>query len=160
MKKRTKPVESVWDYPRPPRVEASSERIVVRFGGEVLVDTTSSYRVLETSHPPTYYIPKRDVRDGTLSSVGGSTYCEWKGAATYFDITVNGKRAPRAAWEYPQARKGYEMLRDHIAIYPALMEAVYVDDERIESQQGDYYGGWITSNVRGPFKGGPGTRGW
>ncbi len=133
---------------------------MVRFGGEVLVDTTSSYRVLETSHPPTYYIPKRDVRDGALSSVGGSTYCEWKGAATYFDITVNGKRAPRAAWEYPQARKGYEMLRDHIAIYPALMEEVYVDDERIESQQGDYYGGWITSNVRGPFKGGPGTRGW
>ena len=133
---------------------------MVRFGGEIVIDTTSSYRVLETSHPPTYYIPKQDVRDGALSSVGGSTYCEWKGAATYFDITVNGKRAPRAAWEYPQPRKGYEMLRDHIAIYPALMEEVYVDDERIEPQKGDYYGGWITSNIRGPFKGGPGTRGW
>ena len=158
--KAKKATESVWDYPRPPRVEASAERIVLRFAGRVILDTTSSYRVLETSHPPTYYLPKRDLIEGVLEPVRGTSYCEWKGAARYFDIVLDGGRAERAAWEYAEPRKGYEMLAGHISIYAAHMEAVYVDDERIEAQEGDYYGGWISSNVRGPFKGGPNSVGW
>lgn len=160
MSREKKTVESVWDYPRPPRVEASSERIVVRLGGRVIVDTTSSYRVLETSHPPTYYVPKRDMAEGVLEAVGGSTFCEFKGKASYYDIVVDGKRASRAAWEYPDPPKRYAMLVDHVSIYAAHMDAVYVDEEKIEAQAGDYYGGWITSRVKGPFKGGPGTWGW
>ena len=160
MKKSTKPAESVWDYPRPPRLEASSERIVVKVAGRTIIDTTSSYRVLETSHPPTYYLPKRDVAEDILVPVEGATFCEWKGKASYFDVVVSDRHVPRAAWEYPSPTKAFAPLRDHIAIYPALMDEVYVDDERVQPQKGDYYGGWITSNIRGPFKGGPGTWGW
>lgn len=141
-------------------MEASAERIVVRFGGRVIIDTTSSYRVLETSHPPTYYLPKRDLIEGVLEPVRGTTYCEWKGPASYFDIVVDGHRASRAAWEYAEPRPGFEMLKDHVSIYATHMDDVFVEDERIEPQAGDYYGGWITSNIRGPFKGGPGTFGW
>ncbi|MFP4483324.1 MAG: DUF427 domain-containing protein [Spirochaetaceae bacterium] len=160
MKKTTKSVESVWDYPRPPRLEASGERIVVKLAGRTIINTTSSYRVLETSHPPTYYLPKRDVVDGVLVPVDGTTFCEWKGKASYFDVVVGDRRASRAAWEYPSPTGTFAPLRDHIAIYPALMDEVYVDDERVRPQKGDYYGGWITANIRGPFKGGPGTWGW
>ncbi len=159
-KSSSKSIESVWDYPRPPRLEASSEHIVVNFAGRTIIDTTSSYRVLETSHPPTYYLPMRDVADGILVPAEGATFCEWKGKASYFDVVVNDRRAPRAAWEYPSPTEAFAPLRDHIAIYPTLMDEVYVDDERAQPQKGDYYGGWITSNIRGPFKGGPGTWGW
>ncbi len=153
-------VESVWDYPRPPVVSPSSERVVVTHRGVVLCDTTRALRVLETSHPPTYYLPLADVNRDVLEPVAGSTVCEFKGVAHYADIVVEGQRLPRVAWWYPEPRVGFEELADHIAIYPGRVDQATVDGEVVESQEGDFYGGWITSRVRGPFKGASGTSGW
>jgi uncharacterized protein (DUF427 family) len=152
--------ESVWDYPRPPRVEASGQRVVVRLGGVVVVDTRDALRVLETSHPPTYYLPRSAFPPGALSAAGGSSVCEYKGRAAYLDVHAGGVVAQRAAWTYPSPLPGYEVLADHIALYPAAMDRCEVDGEFVEPQQGGFYGGWITSRVVGPFKGGPGTLGW
>jgi uncharacterized protein (DUF427 family) len=154
--------ESVWDYPRPPRVERSDRRICVFLDGGMLADTTSSQRVLETSHPPVYYIPLADIVDGALqSSRGRSSYCEWKGVAVYYDVIgPEGRRVERAAWGYPNPSPGFEPLIGTVAFYPGLMDECTVDGERVSAQAGDFYGGWITSDVVGPFKGGPGTRGW
>ena len=152
--------ESVWDYPRPPRAEATDRRIRVVLGGEVIVDTRAAVRVLETSHPPSYYVPLEDVRKGVLEPAPGRTVCEWKGVASYFDVVAGGRRAARAAWTYRDPRPGYEAIRDAVAFYPATMDACYVDDELVQAQEGGFYGGWITSDVVGPFKGAPGTRGW
>lgn len=153
-------IESVWDYPRPPRVEPSDERVIVTLGGERIAQSRSALRVLETSHPPTYYLPRTAFRDGALRPAPGASTCEFKGAARYLTV-VGGDRAEEgAAWEYPQPRRGFEALVDHIALYPGRMDAVEVDGERVVAQQGGFYGGWITSRVRGPFKGGPGTLGW
>lgn len=154
--------ESVWDYPRPPRVEASASRIRVELGGEIVADTKRAFRVLETSHPPVYYVPAEDVAPGALRpSGGGTTVCEWKGAATYYDVVgADGRVAPRGAWTYPDPRPGFEAIRGHLAFYPGRMDACFVDDERAVAQAGDFYGGWITSEVVGPFKGAPGTQGW
>ena len=153
--------ESVWDYPRPPRVEPESRRIRVELGGETIVDTTRAKRVLETSHPPVYYVMLADVSPGVLGPAAGSmTFCEWKGTASYFDVSAGGRRAARAAWTYRDPRPGYEEIRDAIAFYPGRMDACFVDDERVVAQQGDFYGGWITSDVVGPFKGERGTSGW
>ena len=154
--------ESVWDYPRPPRVEASPRRVRVELGGGAIADSTRAFRVLETSHPPVYYLPLDDVVEGALRpSGGGSTFCEWKGSATYYDVVgLDGSVAPRAAWTYLDPRPGFEEIRGHVAFYPARVDACFVDDERVEAQEGDFYGGWITSDVVGPFKGAPGTSGW
>ncbi len=154
--------ESVWDYPRPPRVELSSNRIRVVLGGAVIADTTSAHRVLETSHPPVYYVPLEDVAPGSLeSSRGRSTFCEWKGVAAYFDVIGgDGRQAPRAAWTYANPAPGFEAIRDAVAFYPAAMDECTVDGELVEAQEGDFYGGWITSDIVGPFKGSPGTLGW
>jgi uncharacterized protein (DUF427 family) len=152
--------ESVWDYPRPPRAEATGRRVRVVFGGEVIVDTGAAVRVLETSHPPSYYVPLGDVRGGVLEPVPGGTVCEWKGVASYFDVVAGGRRAGRAAWTYHDPRPAYEAIRDAVAFYPASMDACYLDDELVQAQDGGFYGGWITSDVVGPFKGAPGTRGW
>ena len=153
--------ESVWDYPRPPRVEPSSRRVRIDFGGVVIVETTGAHRVLETSHPPAYYVPLADVTPGVLTPAGGrTTDCEWKGIASYLDVTAGGERAERAAWTYHDPRPGFEEIRDTVAFYPGRMDACFVDDERVEAQPGDFYGGWITSDVVGPFKGEPGTRDW
>ncbi len=153
--------ESVWDYPRPPRIELSPRRIRVELGGETIVDTTSAYRALETSHPPVYYVPVDDVKPGVLTASGGrTTFCEWKGSASYLDVSAGGQRAERAAWTYHDPRPGFEEIRDAVAFYPGRMDACFVDDERVVAQPGDFYGGWITSDVVGPFKGDPGTRGW
>ena len=153
--------ESVWDYPRPPRVEPESRRIRVELGGETIVDTTRAKRVLETSHPPVYYVMLADVSPGVLGPAAGSTtFCEWKGTASYLDVSAGGRRAARAAWTYRDPRPGYEEIRDAIAFYPGRMDACFVDDERVVAQPGDFYGGWITSDVVGPFKGERGTSGW
>jgi uncharacterized protein (DUF427 family) len=153
--------ESVWDYPRPPRVEPSERRIRVVLGGEAIVDTRRSWRVLETSHPPVFYVALEDVRAGALQPAGGrTTFCEWKGAAAYYDAVAGGARAERAAWTYRDPLPGFEAIRDAVAFYPGRVEACFVDDEQVEPQPGDFYGGWITSEIEGPFKGSPGSAGW
>ena len=152
--------ESVWDYPRPPRVEEMAQHVRVVFHGEVIADTHRARRVLETSHPPVYYIPTEDIRMETLSEMGHRTWCEWKGQAGYYNLSVGGRRVENAAWFYPNPASGYEAIRGCVAFYPGKMDACYVDGERVRAQPGDFYGGWITDNVVGPFKGGPGTVGW
>jgi uncharacterized protein (DUF427 family) len=142
-------MESVWDYPRPPRVEPSPAHVVVELDGEVLADTQRSLRVLETSHPPVYYIPVADVRAERLSpSTRPATWCEFKGTATYYD--AGDRRA--VAWSYPSPSRGYQPITGSYAFYP---DRATVDGEEVEAQPGDFYGGWITSAVTGPFKGGP-----
>lgn len=154
------PQESVWDYPRPPRVEQTDETVEVHFGGKIIARSTRALRVLETSHPPTYYIPKHDVATEHLSSTKRRSLCEFKGQAHYCTVTVAHQKAPDAVWEYPSPNAGYESLKDHLCFYPSKMDECLVDGERVIAQEGDFYGGWITSRVKGPFKGGPGTRGW
>lgn len=153
--------ESVWDYPRPPRLEAVTPRIRIRFNGVIVADTTRAFRVLETSHPPTYYLPPSDISMNLLTaeSTPGSV-CEWKGPAVYFTLEVNGKRAERVAWAYTRPWAGFEPIKDHLAFYAGPMDACYVDDERVTPQPGGFYGGWITSSVVGPFKGIAGSHGW
>ena len=152
--------ESVWDYPRPPRVERSDELVEVVLGGVVVARSSASYRVLETSHPPTYYLPRAAFAGGVLEPVAGRTYCEWKGQASYFDLVAGGRRAERAAWAYPDPSAGFEAILGHLAVMPGLVDECRVDGERVVPQAGGFYGGWITSRVTGPFKGEPGTRGW
>jgi uncharacterized protein (DUF427 family) len=150
-------MESVWDYPRPPRVESSAAHVVVELDGEVLADTRRSLRVLETSHPPVFYIPASDVRTQRLRpSAKRSTWCEFKGAARYYDA---GRRKA-VAWSYPSPSPGYEAIAGHFAFYPGRVDTATVDGEQVRAQPGDFYGGWITAAVTGPFKGGPGTMGW
>jgi uncharacterized protein (DUF427 family) len=152
--------ESVWDYPRPPRVEATSKRIRVVFAGVTIADTCAAQRVLETSHPPVYYIPRADIRQEHLVEAPGSSVCEWKGQARYFTVAVGDRRAERAAWSYPDPTAAFRAIRDHVAFYAGPMDACYVDDELVTPQPGGFYGGWITQDVVGPFKGEPGTWGW
>ncbi|RFA22073.1 DUF427 domain-containing protein [Subtercola boreus] len=152
--------ESVWDYPRPPRVEPSAERIVVVLGGQRILDTTDSVRVLETSHPPVYYVPRAAFVSGALTDARGSSFCEFKGVAGYLSVRGGTETAPSAAWYYANPSKGFESLAGRVALYPASMDSCTVDGETVTRQEGDFYGGWITSRVVGPFKGAPGTLGW
>lgn len=152
--------ESVWDYPRPPRVEPAERRIRVEVGGRTIVDTTQAKRVLETSHPPVYYVPPAGIDPGALAPHARRTFCEFKGVARYWTVTVGGREIEAGAWSYPDPSPGYEEIADHVAFFPSRMDACFVDDERVVPQEGDFYGGWITSDITGPFKGGPGTAGW
>ena len=152
--------ESVWDYPRPPVVDPSSETVEVVLGGVVVARTTDSLRVLETSHPPTYYLPRVAFAEGALRPVLGTTSCEFKGTATYFDLVSATRTAARAAWTYPQPERGFERLAGYVAVMPGLVDRCTVDGELVVAQAGGFYGGWITSRILGPFKGEPGTRGW
>jgi uncharacterized protein (DUF427 family) len=152
--------ESVWDYPRPPRVEPSDRLVTVVLGGVEVCRTSRAWRVLETSHPPGWYLPREDWLPGALEPADGSSYCEFKGVASYLDVVGGGVRAPRAAWTYPSPTAAYAVLADAVAIYPAAMDACVVDGERVRPQEGGFYGGWITDDVVGPFKGAPGTLGW
>lgn len=152
--------ESVWDYPRPPRVENSSRRIRVVFNDVTIADSQRTVRVLETSHPPVYYIPLADVQQQYLRLSQRTTFCEWKGAAQYFDLVVGDRHLSNAVWRYPEPTERFDSIRDCIAVYPSKMDACYVDDEKVQAQPSDFYGGWITSNIVGPFKGGAGTWGW
>jgi uncharacterized protein (DUF427 family) len=154
-------MERVLDYPRPPAVVRRERRVRVALAGEVLADSTRALRVLETSHPPTIYIPLADVREELLAeSDARSTWCEFKGAARYLDAVVHGRRSEAVTWTYPDPSSGYEPLRDHVAFYPGRVDAAWPDDERVQAQQGAFYGGWITADLIGPFKGPRGTRAW
>ena len=152
--------ESVWDYPRPPRLEPTSKNIRIEFAGETIASTNSAYRVLETSHPPVYYLPPDDVRMEFLTVAAGSSFCEWKGRAEYYDLTVGGRTVNNAAWFYADPTPAFFVIAGYLAFYPSKMDACYVGDELVEPQPGDFYGGWVTSNIVGPFKGGAGTWGW
>lgn len=151
--------ESVWDYPRPPALVASTERVVIRLGEAVIADTTGSYRVLETSHPPTYYVPPDDVDHDLLRAAPGSSFCEWKGSASYFDVVVGDQVLHRAVWAYPAPTERFAPITGFISCYPAMLECT-VDGERVTPQAGGFYGGWVTSRVAGPFKGTPGSEWW
>lgn len=152
--------ESVWDYPRPPRVEETTKHLQVIFNGIIIADTRRARRVLETSHPPVYYIPPEDIRMEFLTATPRSTFCEWKGRASYCTVKVGDEEARDAAWFYPEPTHAFASIKDYVAFYPGRMEACYVDGERVKPQEGDFYGGWITSDIVGHFKGGPGTWGW
>ncbi|HEX6127394.1 MAG TPA: DUF427 domain-containing protein [Candidatus Limnocylindria bacterium] len=152
--------ESAWDYPRPPRVERSSRLVRVEFAGRVVAESSQALRVLETAGAPVWYIPRDDVRTELLIPTPRRTFCEWKGAAHYLDVRVGDRIAAAAAWSYPQPSPGYEAIRDHVAFYAGRVDAAYVDGERVTPQPGRFYGGWVTSDVVGPFKGDPGSEGW
>jgi uncharacterized protein (DUF427 family) len=152
--------ESVWDYPRPPSAEVSARHVVVELGGRVLADTVRAIRVCETSHPPVYYVPREDVADDVLEEAQGGSWCEWKGEATYWDAVVDGRRVPAVGWSYEDPSPGFEQLRGAVAFYPGRVDRATVDGEQVRPQTGGFYGGWITDEVVGPFKGDPGTLGW
>ena len=154
-------MERVWEYPRPPAVVPCGRPVRVELAGEVLAESTRSLRVLETSHPPTIYIPPADVRWTFLAeSDARPTWCEFKGAARYLDASVHGRRVRAVGWCYRDPAPGYEALRDHVAFYPGRVDAAWLDGERVRAQDSDFYGGWITSDLIGPFKGPPGTNAW
>ena len=150
----------MWDYPRPPRVERSGRLVVVELGGVEVCRTTSALRVLETSHPPVWYLPCRDWAPGALQEAAGTSYCEFKGIAHYLDVVGGERRADRAAWTYPEPVDAFGELVGTAAVYPGRMDACTVDGEPVRPQEGGFYGGWVTDDVVGPFKGAPGTLGW
>ena len=152
--------ESVWDYPRPPRLEDCNKRVRVVVGGNAIADSTRSKRVLETSHPPVYYIPPDDIEMHELVPSHGSSFCEWKGRAQYYSLVTAGKKVENVAWYYPNPSTRFAAIREYVAFYPSKVDACFVDDEVVLAQDGDFYGGWITSNIVGPFKGAPGTNRW
>lgn len=153
-------IESVWDYPRPPRLEHSTRRIRVEQSGVTIVDTMRAVRVLETSHPPVYYVPREEVRAQALVPSERRSFCEFKGVASYWHLVVGERHSLDAAWSYEDPSPGYEPLRGMIAFYPSRVDRCFVDEEAVQSQKGNFYGGWITAEIIGPFKGGPGTSGW
>jgi len=152
--------ESVWDYPRPPRVEPSFKLIRVIFNSRTIAETNRALRVLETSHPPVYYIPPSDIKQQLLGRTDHQSLCEFKGVATYYSLKVGEILSENASWSYHNPSTSYESIKDHVAFYPQRVDACYVDSERVHAQKGDFYGGWITSDIDGPFKGGPGTSAW
>ena len=152
--------ESVWAYPRPAIGEPSAARIRIEHAGVVVADTRASIRTLETSHPPSYYIPRADIAPGVLRRAAGSSFCEWKGAAVYWDVVIGDIVLPRVGWSYPSPSLAFARLRDHVAFYAAPFDRCRVDGETAAPQPGEFYGGWITSKLAGPFKGVPGSQGW
>ena len=152
--------ESVWDYPRPPRIEAFGEQVSIIAGGITIVDATQSYRVLETSHPPVYYIAREWIRMDLLRKSKHGSFCEWKGHAHYYSLHLPDRIIRNAAWSYEDPTDRFASITGCLAFYPSKMDSCYVDGEQVEAQPGDFYGGWITSNIVGPFKGGPSTFGW
>lgn len=152
--------ESVWDYPRPPEIQPAEKVIQVKFGGVTLTHSERALRVVETASPPAYYLPPEDVRMEYLIPSEKRTFCEWKGIAHYWDVQVKDQVARNAAWSYPDPEEGYEALQDYLAFYPEKMDSCTVGQEQVESQPGGFYGGWVTEDIVGPFKGGPGTERW
>jgi uncharacterized protein (DUF427 family) len=152
--------ESVWDYPRPPRLEEYAGSIAVELGGVEVARTTRGWRVLETSHPPTYYLPREAFAPGALREAAGASWCEWKGQASYLDVVGGDAVAERAAWTYLTPTPGFAPITGAIAVMAAAMDRCLVDGEVVVPQPGGFYGGWITSTVVGPFKGIPGSMGW
>ncbi len=156
--RREPAAESVWDYPRPPSIDRDHREIRISHDGHILAASTRTARVLETSHPPVFYIPPEDVDMSLLARNRRTTFCEFKGQATYWDLAV-GSGIDSVGWSYEHPSQGYEEIRHWIAFYPSKVDC-FVEGERARPQEGDFYGGWITSEIQGPFKGGPGTRGW
>ncbi|GAB4190248.1 MAG: DUF427 domain-containing protein [Coleofasciculaceae cyanobacterium] len=152
--------ESVWDYPRPPRLEDSPKHIQVIFNGVAIADTRRAKRVLETSHPPVYYIPPDDIKMEYSIGTPQGSFCEWKGRAIYYSVAVGDKQVVNAAWSYPNPTSEFAGIKDYLAFYAHLMDVCYVDGETVQPQPGNFYGGWITKDIVGPFKGGAGTWGW
>lgn len=152
--------ESVWDYPRPPRLEDTNKSIRVIFNGITIAETQRAKRVLETSHPPAYYIPPEDIKLEYLVRTSGQSWCEWKGRSAYYDLKMGEMYVPQVAWNYPQPTPDFIAIREYYSFYADKMEACYVDNELVQPQLGNFYGGWITRDIVGPFKGGPGTMGW
>ncbi len=152
--------ESVWAYPRPPRLEATDRHIEIYLGGQRIADTRGAYRVLETSHPPGYYLPQDAFAPGVLTRAPGSSVCEWKGPATYWTLRGGEQVAPAAGWSYERPTPAFAPIAGYVAVYAGRMDACLVDGERVTPQPGDFYGGWITRDVVGPFKGVPGSFGW
>lgn len=152
--------ESVWDYPRPPRLEKVSEHLRVVFNAKIIAETSAGFRVLETSHPPVYYFAPSDVRTEILTLMPGKSWCEYKGTANYWSLAFNDRHSQNAAWSYPSPTPPFRDIAGYFAFYPSRVDECWVGDERVKAQEGDFYGGWITSRVVGPFKGGSGTLGW
>ncbi len=152
--------ESVWDYPRPPRMEAVDAEVEIFFAGLSIAYTDAPLRVLETSHPPVYYVPPDAIDEGVLEPTDTTSFCEYKGRARYFDLVVGDQRSKDAAWAYDEPLPGYEQLAGYVAFFPARVETALLDGEAVQPQPGNFYGGWITTAVVGPFKGLPGTSGW
>jgi uncharacterized protein (DUF427 family) len=153
-------VESVWDYPRPPHLEPTSKHLVVRLGATTLAETRRGLRILETTHPPVYYFPPDDVDWSRLDASVRTTFCEWKGAAAYVDAVIGGHRVPEVGWRYLDPKDDYAALRDHVAFYAGRVDECTVDGEVVTPQPGGFYGGWITADLTGPFKGEPDSWGW
>jgi uncharacterized protein (DUF427 family) len=154
-------MEHVWEYPRPPAVTPSERAVRIELAGRRLAHSDRAVRVLETSHPPTIYVPRDDIEPSLLvDSASDATWCEFKGQASYLDAVIDGRRFTEVGWFYPDPSPGYEALRDHIAFYPGRVDDAWLGDERVQSQSGSFYGGWITADLVGPFKGAPGTLGW
>ena len=153
--------ESVWDYPRPPRLEPATRHIRILQSGLLIAETTQALRILETSHPPVYYIPPADIQRNLLRpSAHRGTFCEFKGVASYWDLALPLTTIREAAWSYASPSQPYAALKDHLAFYANKLDECWVDNERVQPQPGNFYGGWITSHITGPFKGAPGTLGW
>ena len=151
--------ESVWDYPRPPRIEPDSRVIRVEYQGETIAETRNSVRILETASPPAFYIPPEDVRTEWLERARGASICEWKGSATYWSFVREHVSVPNVAWSYEKPFPEFASIRGYLSFYPSKLEC-YVGEHRVKPQPGDFYGGWVTPEVVGPFKGDPGTSGW
>jgi uncharacterized protein (DUF427 family) len=164
MRPRPDPVgpgqESVWSFPRPAIAEPSGCHIVIAHCGVIVADSCASVRTLETSHPPSYYIPVADIAPGVLRRAADSSFCEWKGHATYWDVVIGSVVVPRVGWSYASPSTAFAILRDHVAFYAAPFDRCSVDGETALPQPGNFYGGWITSAFAGPFKGIPGSLGW
>jgi uncharacterized protein (DUF427 family) len=150
----------VWDYPRPPRVEDTAKHVVVATNGATIADSRRAKRVLETSHPPVYYIPQEDINMKHLRKNSRTSFCEWKGEAVYFDAQVNGRTVENIAWSYPSPNPAFAAIGNHLAFFASRADACHVDGERAVPQPGGFYGGWITADVAGPFKGEPGSERW
>ena len=151
---------SVWSYPRPAIAEVSAAHVLIEYQGRVIADTRTSVRTLETSHPPSYYIPPDAIAPNILRRASGSSFCEWKGAAIYWDVVIGDTILPQVGWSYPDPSPAFAILRDHVAFYAAPFDRCSIDGETVVPQPGDFYGGWITANLAGPFKGVPNSMGW
>ena len=151
--------ENVQDYPRPPALRAVPHRVRIELGGQTIVETDQAFQVLETHHAPTYYIPPQDI-DAVLTKASGRSFCEWKGVASYWDVQSGAAAAKKAAWSYAAPTIKFERIKGYLAFYAGLMDACFVGEYRVIPQPGDFYGGWVTENLKGRIKGAPGTEFW
>lgn len=164
MKPKPDPVgpgqQSVWTYPRPAIAEPSARHVRIAHCGIVIADTRAAVRTLETSHRPSWYLPPADIDRRVLRRSDRRSFCEWKGEAIYWHVDLGGTLLRDVAWSYPNPTPGFAILRDHLAFYAAPFDHCTIDGEQVRAQPGGFYGGWITADLAGPFKGGPGSMGW